>query len=77
MSTMFRELVHQPKIKMSELTSTHKKLDCQLLCREQEIVVHQPKIKMSELMSACLDVVERGGKEVVRVRGLADIGIAH
>jgi hypothetical protein len=45
------------------------------MCREQEIVVHQPKIKMSELMSACLDVVERGGKEVVRVRGLADIGI--
>ncbi len=37
-------------------------------------MVHQPKIKMSELMSACLDVVERGGKEVVRVRGLADIG---
>jgi len=41
---------------------------------EHEFVSIKPKLKIRELMSACLDVVERGGKEVVRIRGLADIG---
>lgn len=36
--------------------------------------VPPPKIKLREVLSACMDVVERGGKEVVRIRGLADIG---
>jgi len=33
-----------------------------------------PKLKLKEVMSAMLDVVHRGGKEVVRVRKQADIG---
>jgi len=33
-----------------------------------------PKLKLKEVMSAMLDVVERGGMEVVRVRAQADIG---
>jgi len=34
----------------------------------------EPKIKLREVMSAMLDVVQRGGKEVVRVRQQSDIG---
>jgi len=33
-----------------------------------------PKLKLREVMSAMMDVVERGGREVVRVRGERDIG---
>ena len=36
--------------------------------REDDIVVPPPKLKLKEVMSAMLDVVERGGREVVRVR---------
>ena len=32
------------------------------------------RIDLKSLISACLDAVEMGGKEVVRVRGLSDIG---
>ena len=36
--------------------------------REDNIEVPPPKLKLKEVMSAMLDVVERGGREVVRVR---------
>ena len=44
-----------------------------LFSREHEFVP-RPKINIGALLSACMDVIDRGGREVVRIRGLSDIG---